>query len=817
MKSGRPSTGLPKVFVDSDETFGPNLFLGDSGSDPNLISKDRLRPGVEIFPVKANVKTITGSRLKIVGKCYLTLKKDNSTLGRTMFLVVDEDMPGFDGVLGNDFFKKNKAKLDYQMNAIVLRWRTLPFVTQTRQNSYITAATVEKEKIPIQRMYWMGTEGMKHRKCFLAKVSMTLPPLHMANVPVKCNGVSKGEIEDFYCCERVGPGTDGMLVGRALVKVAEAVVPVINTGLRPLLIKRGQVVTWGSPLSEDEKFFIKSEDKRRMDVMQKFLEKRGRRAFSTERFCNRLMSERRQKEKISKKPQNEVPAQRGREKSNLNSGPHGRSVAQNPKAFLRSRSIPRSGEVLPPLDPKARKELMANIEEAMKKSECPSHLQGVFKQMLLHYHDVIGQATEQLGYCPVYEPSIPLDTENIIYTPQYPVPQRMRSEMDKAVQEFLDAGIIQLSNSPFNSPTIMVPKKDGGYRLVVDYRKLNKHVVTDPHPLPRIAQILEELGGAKYFTAIDLLHGFYNLKIHPNERYKTAFSTPKGHYEFIRLPMGLKNSPAIFQRVMNLVLAGCLGKYAFIYIDDVVIYSKTAEEHIKHVEDVLQRLREAGLRIKFSKSQLFRTSIDYLGYVVSKSGIQVNPVKVEAIKHFPTPYNVKGIQAFLGMVGYFRHFIVDFATIARPLYHLLRKDVKFEWSDRCQKSFNQLKTMMMQAPVLAFPNFAEPFILTTDASGYAVGAALTQKHGKREVLIACASRTLRASEKNYNNTDREILAVRYGIQQFRSYLWGHPFVIRTDNKAIIHIARNTTTDNQRALRWHLDFCEYDYTIEHHQG
>jgi hypothetical protein len=187
-----------------------------------------------------------------------------------------------------------------------------------------------------------------------------------------------------------------------------------------------------------------------------------------------------------------------------------------------------------------------SLLEAVRRSECPNELKGELKKLLFQFENVFADKSEPVGLCQVYKPRIPLNTEDVVYTPQYPIPFKMRDAMDAAVQDFAQQGIIKPSTSPFNSPTIMVPKKDGGYRMVVDFRKLNKHVITDPHPLPRIQQILETLGEAKFFSALDLLHGFYNLELDERDREKTAFSTHNGHFEFVRLPMGLKNSPAIF-------------------------------------------------------------------------------------------------------------------------------------------------------------------------------------------------------------------------------------------------------------------------------
>ena len=255
----------------------------------------------------------------------------------------------------------------------------------------------------------------------------------------------------------------------------------------------------------------------------------------------------------------------------------------------------------------------------------------------------------------------------------------MRQAMREAVREFLEHGVIRPSNSPYNSPSLMVPKRNGGLRLVVDFRRINKFVIKDRHPLQRISQIMEALGQAYYLTALDILDSFYNFEVVEQDRPRTAFSTPDGHWEFIRLPMGLKNSPSIFQRLMSIVLSGALGHHAFIYIDDILVFSKDAKTHLQDLQDIFKRLQTAGLRIKAPKSQLFGTEVEYLGFLAGKDGLKVNPGKMEAVEKFPIPQKVKDVQAFLGLVEYFRIFITHFAEHANPLYELLKKEQRWTW------------------------------------------------------------------------------------------------------------------------------------------
>ncbi|HLP81323.1 MAG TPA: reverse transcriptase domain-containing protein, partial [Nitrosomonas sp.] len=410
-----------------------------------------------------------------------------------------------------------------------------------------------------------------------------------------------------------------------------------------------------------------------------------------------------------------------------------------------------------------------------------------------------------------------MTTDKPIFTPPYANPRNMREELSKITTKFLNEGIIQLSCSPYNSPAFLVRKKDGGFRLVVDYRKLNKFVVSDAHPLPRIDQILESLGGSKYFSVLDIFIGFHNLRIDPRDRAKTAFSTHEGHFEYVSLPMGLKNSPAIFQRLINLVFSGILGIFAFIYIDDIVVFSKTEEEHLQHLRLVFERLREAGLRAKLSKCQLFKTSIDYLGFKISTQGIEVNPEKTKVVENFPVPSTVKDLQSFLGLVNYFRFFIPNFAKTAKPFYRLLRGDVDFEWSTAQDVAFASLKQSLITAPLLSFPDFTRPFVLTTDASGNALGCVLTQKFDDGEHPISYASRLLKNAEINYSNTDRETLAVVFGIEHHRSHLWGSQFTVRTDNVPTVYRLSRGMYDSKRAANWIARLAEYTFDIIHVPG
>lgn len=417
--------------------------------------------------------------------------------------------------------------------------------------------------------------------------------------------------------------------------------------------------------------------------------------------------------------------------------------------------------------------------------------------------------------------TIPTIDDVPLNTKQYRYPPVHKEELRKQIQKLLDLNIIKESTSPYNSPLWIVPKKADAngnrkWRMVIDFRALNEKTVGDAYPLPNITEILDGLGKARYFSMFDLASGFYQIPINLVDGSKTAFSTDRGHYEFLRMPMGLKGAPASFQRLMDRVLTGLQNTELFVYLDDIVIFASNIQEHTGRVRRLFARLSAAGLRLQPEKCAFLSTKVKYLGHIISENGVSPDPAKIEAVQNFPIPKTPKNIREFLGLVGYYRRFIAEFARRTKSLSDLLKQGRKFVWGEEQQKSFDDMKDCLTRAPILQYPDFEKPFILTTDASDYAIGAVLSQGKVGHDLPIAYASRLLTKAERNYSTTERECLAVVEYARYFKHYLYGKNFIVLTDHQALrwLHSVKDPSS---RLMRWRLKLRDYQYEIVYKSG
>ena len=386
------------------------------------------------------------------------------------------------------------------------------------------------------------------------------------------------------------------------------------------------------------------------------------------------------------------------------------------------------------------------------------------------------------------------------------------AELKKQLEEQLRKGFIRPSASPWGSPVLFVAKKDGTIRLCIDYRSLNEVTIKNKYPLPKIEDLFDQLNGAKVFSKIDLRSGYYQLKIRPQDIPKTAFVTRYGLYECTVMSFGLTNAPAYFMYLMNKVFMEYLDRFVVVFIDDILVFSKTEKEHEQHLRMVLDKLREHQLYAKFSKCEFWLREVGFLGHVMTEEGLPVDPAKIAAVTEWQSPSNVKEVRSFLGLAGYYRKFVEGFSSIARPMTQLLKKDKKFEWTPKCEESFQELKKRLTTAPVLATPDIHKEFVIYCDASRAGLGGVLMQE-GR---VVAYLSRQLRPHEENYATHDLELAAVVHALKTWRHYLLGKRCEIYTDHKSLNNIFTQKEL-NMRQRRWLELIKDYDLSVQYHPG
>ena len=394
-------------------------------------------------------------------------------------------------------------------------------------------------------------------------------------------------------------------------------------------------------------------------------------------------------------------------------------------------------------------------------------------------------------------------------------PQKIKKE-ETCVAEMLTGGQIEPSDSPWSAPVVLVTKKDGGTRFCVDYRRLNLAMVKDAYPLPRIDDTLDMLAGKRWFSTLDLASGYWQVSLSPEARCKTAFATHSGLFQFRVMPFGLCNAPATFERLMDQVLQGLRWSRCLVYLDDIISFGTTFGDALDNLTSIFERLRLYGLQLKSTKCHLFQTSVPFLGHVVGRRGLECDPKKIEDVKCWPVPDCLKSVRQFLGFVGYYRRFISCFADIAEPLVALTGKDVPFVWRPECAAAFLRLRDALVRAPILAFPTESGDYVLDTDASNFGLGGVLSQIQNDQERVIAYCSRALRPSQRRYCTTKREMLATVSMCIQFRSYLRGARFIIRTDHKSLVWLHRFKDTEGMMA-RWLHTLQQFQFTIVHRAG
>ena len=438
------------------------------------------------------------------------------------------------------------------------------------------------------------------------------------------------------------------------------------------------------------------------------------------------------------------------------------------------------------------------------------------RELVLSYRTTFSLSEKDHGFTSVIQHEIDTQQEKPVRQPLRRQPLSMLPEIDRQVEDMLKQGIVEPSMSEWASNVVMVKKKDGSMRFCIDYRQLNLKTRKDAHPLPLIRESLDTLGGARWYSTFDLRSGYHQMALHPRDKHKTGFVTRRGSFQFKVLPFGLCNSPASFCRLMNLVLTGLNYDICLVYLDDIIVFSRDVETHMQRLEMVFRRLQEYNLKLKPSKCHLLQQRVLFLGHVLSEEGVATDPSKIKAVEEWVVPRNLRQVRSFIGLCSYYRRFIHDFAVVAQPLHFLTRKNVPFCWTDECQQAFEELKRRLVSSPILALPADEGQYILDTDASAYAIGAVLSQVQEGQEKVISYASRLLSTAERNYNVTRRELLAVIYFLKEFRQYILGRKFLLRTDHSALQWLRRTPEPIGQQA-RWLEIIEEFDFEIRHRAG
>lgn len=479
----------------------------------------------------------------------------------------------------------------------------------------------------------------------------------------------------------------------------------------------------------------------------------------------------------------------------------------------------------------SKQQNIEKVRHIKKESDLPEHLQNLWmsckdqlsevehltvKTFLRRYQSVFAKSKNDLGVTNIIQHQIDTGNARPIKQPPRRLPLAKQKEAENEIHRMLDNNIIEPSNSPWSSPVVLVTKRDGSLRFCIDYRRLNNITYKDSYPLPLIQDSLDKLGGMKWFSTLDLASGYWQVAMDPKDIQKTAFVTSQGLFQFKVMPFGLCNAPATFERLMEHVLAGLHYETCLIYLDDVIIFSSDFDSHVHRLEEVLNCIADAGLKVSAKKCHFFQEEVIFLGHKVSRVGIATDPSKSEAVTKWPTPQTVHDVRSFLGTCSYYRRFIKGFADIARPLHKLTEKLNKFQWTTECEDAFQKLKTKLVSAPILGYPTPDNHYILDTDASNFGIGAVLSQLVDGVETVIAYFSKLFSKSERNYCVTRRELLAVVTSVKHFHHYLYGVNFTVRTDHGALTWLMQFKNPEGQMA-RWLEVLSTYDFSIHHRPG
>lgn len=454
--------------------------------------------------------------------------------------------------------------------------------------------------------------------------------------------------------------------------------------------------------------------------------------------------------------------------------------------------------------------------KSMVAKNTPQQYQNNLMRLVEDFPDVFALPEDRMTVNNFYTQKLRTIDDSPSYIKNYRTPNVWKEEIRSQVNRLIENDLIEPCASSYNSPVILVPKKspDGmrKWRMCLDYRGVNKKLVADKYPLPRIDDILDNLGRAVFFSVMDLYSGFHQVPVDPESRDLTAFSTEQGSFRWKVLPFGLNVSPNSFSRMMQLAFSGLPPDMLFIYIDDIIVLGRSEEEHLINLRETFRRCRERNLKLNPDKCSFFRAEVLFLGHLCTSEGIRPDRSKYSAIAEYPRPNSAESVRRFVAMANYYRKFVPGFSVITIPLNRLTKKNVPFVWNEEHQIAFDRIKQILSSPQTLAYPDFTQEFVLTVDASKAGCGAVLSQN----ERPIAYASKGFNRAEGNKSTIEQELIAMHWAIKHFRYYLYGRHFLVRSDHRPLIYLY-NLKESSAKLTRLRLELAEYTFSIEHIRG
>ena len=453
---------------------------------------------------------------------------------------------------------------------------------------------------------------------------------------------------------------------------------------------------------------------------------------------------------------------------------------------------------------------------------CPLQYREHLRKLCREYTDVFALDTDSVTYNNFYKQKLRLKDNSPVYIKNYRVPHTHKSEIENQIHKMLKDDIIEPSASEYNSPVLLVPKKslpgssEKRWRLVIDFRQVNKKLLADKFPLPRIDDILDQLGRAKFFSCLDLISGFHQIELDENSRDITSFSTSEGSYRFKRLPYGLKIAPNSFQRMMSIAFSGLSPNKAFVYMDDLIVIGCSEKHMLANLKTIFEICRATNLKLHPQKCSFFNAEVTFLGHKCTDKGILPDDSKFEKILNYPKPTNADEVRRFVAFVNYYRRFIKNFSFYSMHLTRLTRKNTPFVWTEKCETAFTYLKNSLLSPKILKYPDFSKPFCITTDASKLACGAVLSQEYDGIQLPVAFASRSFTKGESNKSVIEQELTAIHWAINFFKPYIYGIKFLVKSDHKPLTYLF-SMKNPSSKLTRMRLDLEEFDFEVEYIKG